>query len=62
MDFDYLSEFLNKDKNDIAINDNFDEDFKIKEVKLNSSSNLELGNIVRKREKENFLKNFSDNF
>ena len=40
---------------------NFDESFKIKKVKLNSSSNLELGNILRNRDKETFLKNFSDN-
>lgn len=61
VNFDYLSEFLNNDKKDIAINDNFDEYFKIKEVKLDSSSNLELGNILRKRKKETFLENFSDN-
>ncbi len=61
VNFDYLTEFLNNDKNDIAINDNFDEYFKIKEVKLDSSSNLELGNIIRTREKETFLENFSDN-
>ena len=61
VNFDYLSEFLNNDKNDIALNDNFDQDLKIKEVKLDSSSNLEVGNILRKREKENLLKNLSDN-
>ncbi len=61
VNFDYLSEFLDNDKNDIAINDNFDEDFKIKEVKLDSSSNLELGNIIRKRDQETLFKNFSDN-
>ena len=46
VDFDYLSEFLNNDKNDIAVN---------------ASSNMELGNILRKREKETLLENFSDN-
>ena len=62
VNFDYLSEFLNNDKKDIAINDNFDEYFKIKEVKLDSSSNLELGKIIQKhRENETFLKNLSDN-
>ena len=48
LDFDYLSEFLKNDKNDIATNDNFDEDFKIKDVRLDSSSDLEFGNILRK--------------
>ena len=61
VNFDYLSEFLDNDKNDIAINDNFDEDFKIKEVKLDSSSNLELGNIIRKRDQGTLFKNFSEN-
>ncbi len=61
VNFDYLSEFLNSDKKDIAINDNFDEDFKIKEVTLDSSSNLEFGNILRKRENETLLNKFSDN-
>ena len=58
VNFDYLSEFLNNDKKDIAINDNFDEYFKIKEVKLDSSSNLELGNIIRKERKKPSLRIF----
>ena len=61
VNFDYLSEFLNNEKNDIAIDDNFDEDFKIKKVKLDSSSNLEFGNIIRERKQETSFKNFSDN-
>ena len=61
LDFDYLSEFLKNNKNDFFINDNFDEDFKIKEVKLDSTSNLEFGNILRKREKKSSFNNLSDN-